>query len=60
MIESRQNDEIVEIGVFIGRYNPVTKSLIKICLKPEGHASLLTAADRLGKTIESHYFTSVD
>lgn len=52
---------MVKIGVFLGKYDPVTKSVIKICLKPGGgHVSLLTAADRLGKTIESHYFTSID
>lgn len=51
---------IVRITIFIGKYDPVTKSLIKICLKAGGHVSLLTAADRLGKTIESHYFTSID
>lgn len=51
---------LVKIGVFIGKYDPVPRSLIKICLKCEGHVSLLTAADRMSKTIESHYFTSID
>lgn len=40
---------VIKIAVFIGKYDPVTKSLIKICLKPgvgRGHVSLLTAGSR--------------
>lgn len=37
---------IIKIGVFIGKYDPVTKSLIKICLKPGWGACFLVDSGR--------------
>lgn len=39
---------MVKIGVFLGKYDPVTKSVIKICLKPGGACFLVDSSRSIG------------
>lgn len=50
---------LVKTGIFLDKCNPVSKSLITICLKLGGIFSCWQH-NPLGKTIEPHYFTSID
>lgn len=50
---------LVKIGVFLDKCNPASKSLITICLQLGGMFSCWQH-NPLGKTIEPHYFTSID